>query len=72
MKGYLAHYAADFEVPKGASRKSWERERSDRIERPKSIEVSVNVRSVKVEGNEATAVLRQSYRRYWTRTPSPL
>jgi tetratricopeptide (TPR) repeat protein len=70
VKGYLAHYAADFEVPKGASRKSWERERADRIERPKSIEVSVNVRSVKVDGTEATAVVRQSYKSDITRTNS--
>lgn len=70
VKGYLAHYAPDFEVPKGASRKSWERERADRIERPKSIEVSVNVRSVNVSGNEATAVLRQSYKSDITKTNS--
>jgi tetratricopeptide (TPR) repeat protein len=70
VKGYLAHYAPDFEVPKGGSRKSWERERTDRIERPKSIEVSVNVRSVKVDGNEATAVVRQSYKSDITKTNS--
>jgi tetratricopeptide (TPR) repeat protein len=70
VKGYLAHYAPDFEVPKGGSRKAWERERSDRIERPKSIEVGVNVRSVKLEGNEATAVLRQSYKSDITKTNS--
>ncbi|HET9578555.1 MAG TPA: tetratricopeptide repeat protein [Usitatibacter sp.] len=62
VKGYLAHYASDFEVPRGASRKAWERERADRIERPKSIHVDVNVKSVRVNGNEATAVVRQSYK----------
>lgn len=70
MKGYLSHYAPDFEVPKGASRKAWERERAERIQRPKSIEVSVNVRSVKVNGNEATAVFRQSYKSDITKTNS--
>jgi len=70
VKGYLAHYAPDFEVPKGASRKAWERERADRIERPKSIEVGVNVRSVKLDGNEATAIVRQSYKSDITKTNS--
>jgi tetratricopeptide (TPR) repeat protein len=69
VKGYLAHYAPDFEVPKG-SRKAWERERAERIERPKSIEVGVNVKSVKVSGNEATAVVRQSYKSDITKTNS--
>ena len=62
VRGYLAHYAPDFEVPKGASRKSWEKERAERIERPKSIDVAVNVKSVRINGNEATAVVRQSYK----------
>jgi len=70
VPGYLAHYAADFETPKGASRKAWERERKDRIERPKSIEVGVSVKSVKVSGNEATAVVRQSYKSDITKTNS--
>jgi tetratricopeptide (TPR) repeat protein len=62
VRGYLAHYAPDFEVPHGTSRKAWEKERTDRIERPKSISVDVNVKSVKVNGNEATAVVRQAYK----------
>jgi tetratricopeptide (TPR) repeat protein len=70
VPGYLAHYAADFETPKGATRKAWERERKDRIERPKSIEVDVSVKSVKVSGNEATAVVRQSYKSDITKTNS--
>jgi tetratricopeptide (TPR) repeat protein len=70
VAGYLAHYAADFDTPKGASRKSWERERRERIERPKSIEVDVTVRSVKINGNEATAIVRQSYKSDITKTNS--
>jgi len=70
VRGYLAHYAPDFEVPKGASRKSWEKERTERIERPKSIDVAVNVKSVRVNGSEATAVVRQSYKSDITRTNS--
>ncbi len=62
VKGYLAFYAPDFEVPGGASRTAWETERADRIERPKLIEVTVSVTSVKVNDNEATVTFRQSYK----------
>jgi tetratricopeptide (TPR) repeat protein len=62
VKGYLAHYAPDFEVPGGASRATWEKERAERIERPKHIEVGVKVLNASVNGNEATLQVRQSYR----------
>jgi tetratricopeptide (TPR) repeat protein len=62
VKGYLAHYSPDFEVPGGASRAAWEKERTERIERPKHIEVGVKVLSTTVNGNEATVVVRQSYK----------
>jgi len=62
VKGYLAHYAPDFEVPKGASRGSWEKERAERIEKPKSIEVAVQNLEVKVNGDTATATFKQSYK----------
>jgi tetratricopeptide (TPR) repeat protein len=62
VKGYLGHYAPDFEVPGGESRAAWEKQRGERIERPKSIEVGVKVSSIKVDGNEATATVRQSYK----------
>jgi len=62
VKGYLAAYAPDFETPGGESRAAWEKQRTERIERPKSIEVSLAVKSVKVTGNEAVAVVRQAYR----------
>ena len=62
VKGYLAAYAPDFEVPDGAARATWEKQRAERIQRPKSIEVGVKVLSVKVEGNQATAAVRQSYK----------
>ena len=61
VKGYLAAYAPEFEVPGGEGRAAWEKQRSERIERPKSIHVAVKVNSVKVDGAEATAVIRQSY-----------
>jgi tetratricopeptide (TPR) repeat protein len=62
VKGYLAAYAPDFEVPGGETRAAWEKQRAERIEKPKSIEVSVKVVSAQVSGNEATAVVKQSYK----------
>jgi tetratricopeptide (TPR) repeat protein len=62
VKGYLAHYAPDFEVPGGASRSAWEKERNERISRPKHIEVEVKVLDARVNGDEANVTFRQSYR----------
>jgi tetratricopeptide (TPR) repeat protein len=62
VPSYLAAYAPDFETPGGEPRASWEKQRAERIERPKSIEVSVKIQSIAVEGDSAVAVLRQSYR----------
>ncbi len=62
VKGYLAHYAFDFEVPGGMTRAAWEKERAERIERPKSIEVTVKVLSAQASDSEATVTFRQSYR----------
>jgi tetratricopeptide (TPR) repeat protein len=62
VKSYLGAYAPDFETPGGEPRAAWEKQRTERIERPKSIEVSVKVQSIAMEGETAVAVLRQSYR----------
>ncbi len=62
VKAYLAAYAPDFETPGGEPRAAWEKQRTERIERPKSIEVSVKIQSIAVEGDTAVAVMRQSYR----------
>ena len=62
VKGYLSHYAPDFETPAGEGRAAWEKARAERIAKPKSIEVTAQVKSLKVAGNEATAVIRQGYR----------
>jgi tetratricopeptide (TPR) repeat protein len=62
VAGYLAAYASDFETPGGESRATWEKQRAERIERPKSIEVALTVKSVKITGGEAIAVVRQAYR----------
>jgi Flp pilus assembly protein TadD/ketosteroid isomerase-like protein len=62
VKGYLAAYAPDFETPGGESRDAWAKARTERIEKPKTIEVSVQIKSVKVTGNEALVTFRQNYR----------
>ena len=62
VKGYLAAYAPDFETPAGESRDAWAKARTERIEKPKTIEVSVQIKSVKVTGNEALVTFRQNYR----------
>jgi ketosteroid isomerase-like protein len=62
VKGYLAAYAPEFEVPGGESRAAWEKQRTERIEKPKSIEVNVKVTSIQVAGNQAKATVRQSYK----------
>ncbi len=62
VKGYLAHYAPDFEVPGGLTREAWDKQRAERLEHPKSIEVKVSVVSQHVEGDQASVTFRQSYR----------
>ena len=62
VRGYLAAYAPDFEVPGGESRGAWEKQRAERIEKPKSIDVSVKILSTRVANGEATVTFRQHYR----------
>jgi tetratricopeptide (TPR) repeat protein len=59
---YLAYYASDFKVPKGASRSAWEAVRKDRIGKPKSIQVNISNPSVSfADSDHATVEFRQSY-----------
>jgi tetratricopeptide (TPR) repeat protein len=62
VPAYLGFYAADFQTPDGLARGAWEAQRKERIERQSKISVEVAFRSVKIKGNEATAVFRQAYR----------
>jgi ketosteroid isomerase-like protein len=62
VKAYLMHYAVDFDVPGGITRAAWEKERAERIQKPKSIEVSVKVLNAQASDNEATVTFRQAYR----------
>lgn len=63
MKAYLAAYAADFNTPKGISRKAWEAEREDRIAgKPGKISVTVDEPQIAINGDKATAKFRQHYK----------
>ena len=68
---YLAHYAADFKAPKGASRTAWEAERKERINKPKSIHVGINNPNTSfIDTDHARVEFRQSYAAGQFRTSS--
>lgn len=59
---YLSFYAADFEVPGGDPRASWEANRRERITKPKSIKVTVGSPKVNFDANgRAMVTFRQRY-----------
>ena len=63
VDSYLAHYASDFQTPKGESRAKWESDRKTRIAKPRKIQV--NIESPKVvftENNRVRVTFRQNYR----------
>jgi ketosteroid isomerase-like protein len=63
VDGYLSFYSAEFKPANGASRKSWEATRRERVSAPKSIEVKLGKASVKfTDSAHATVKFRQSYR----------
>ncbi|MDX9995750.1 MAG: tetratricopeptide repeat protein [Rhodocyclaceae bacterium] len=63
VKAYLSHYAADFQLPGGKTRKAWENERTSRIDKPGKIEVGRDKLSITAEGpDKATVRFRQHYR----------
>lgn len=62
IRKYLAAYAPDF-APQDMSRAMWERQRTDRIGKPKAIEVALNNVSVKMQDeSHATVSFMQDYR----------
>ena len=61
VKAYLASYAADFQTPSGMTRKAWEAERTQRIDKPGKLQVSVEDVKVTVAGDKATVKFRQNY-----------
>jgi tetratricopeptide (TPR) repeat protein len=71
VKAYLSHYAKDFVPPGGDSRAAWEAERTQRIEKPGAIAVSVDDLRVTPEGaDKATVRFRQHYRSATLKTSS--
>jgi tetratricopeptide (TPR) repeat protein len=61
-KKYLEFYAGEFKTPNGEDRKSWEKQRQDRIAAPKSIKVEINEAKVKLaDDSHATVSFRQNY-----------
>ena len=63
VSGYLAHYASDFQTPKGESRAKWESERKARIAKPRKIQVVIeSPKVVFTENNRVRVTFRQNYR----------
>jgi tetratricopeptide (TPR) repeat protein len=62
IKAYLGSYARDFKTPGGESRSAWDGERTKRINKPGSIQVSYESLKVTVDGDTATAKFRQHYK----------
>ena len=63
VAGYLGYYAKDFKVPGGESRSAWEQTRSERITKPRKIDVVIGSPSVKfIDANPAEITFRQGYR----------
>jgi tetratricopeptide (TPR) repeat protein len=61
VPAYLAHYAPDFEPPKGLSRKAWSEERHARIAGKGRIEVRVEKPQIEINGNKASVRFHQVY-----------
>ena len=61
VKSYLSYYASDFQTPNGMSRKAWETERTQRIDKPGKLQVSVDEIKIALAGDKATVKFRQHY-----------
>lgn len=59
---YLAYYGASFKPAKGMTRKAWEQQRAERINKPSKINVGISNLKIDTDGNTATAKFKQSYR----------
>jgi tetratricopeptide (TPR) repeat protein len=63
VDGYLAHYASDFQTPKGEPRAKWESERKSRVAKPRKIQVVIEApKVVFTESNRVRVTFRQNYR----------
>lgn len=61
VAGYLSYYSPEFDTPPGMSRKAWADERRARIVGKAHIDVKVESPEVRIDGNTATVVYRQTY-----------
>ncbi|MDP2694547.1 MAG: outer membrane protein assembly factor BamE [Gallionella sp.] len=62
VSGYLAAYTPDYK-PQGMSRKAWEKQRLERISKPKAIEVELSEISASMQGDShASVTFTQRYR----------
>jgi tetratricopeptide (TPR) repeat protein len=60
--GYLAFYSSNFQPPRGTSRTAWEKLRKERIDKPKSIHVSIIHPTVSFgDPTHAKVSFKQSY-----------
>jgi tetratricopeptide (TPR) repeat protein len=63
VSGYLAHYAKDFNPPKGEARDDWEKGRKQRISAPKKIEIGIESPKISISSDGSASVnFRQIYR----------
>ncbi len=61
VKAYLGHYAADFDTPRGMSRKAWEAQRHQRIDKPGKLQVDLEDVQISFADDKATVKFRQHY-----------
>lgn len=59
---YLGFYAKGFKPPQGLTRSAWEKQRRERIEAAKKIDVKLSNIKIKLDGDMATVRLVQRYR----------
>ena len=61
IKSYLGYYASSFLTPNGMPRKAWETERTQRIDKPGKLQISIDDVKVTVGSDKATVRFRQHY-----------
>jgi len=61
VKAYLGYYASDFQVPNGMARKAWEAERTQRIDKPGKLQVTVDEVKLAFADDKVTVRFRQHY-----------
>ena len=63
VENYLAFYDADFKLPRGESRESWQAARAERLTQPKFIQVNIsNLKASRIDDTHASVAFRQTYR----------